>query len=92
MEKLKSSTAMSKFCCVTNLIRFMMNDSKMGTPSSARIIEYVDLALIALEIVYHTNGAEVEGLTDRNGHKCKGVGEGKSVSWVGERTKGEGRE
>ena len=27
-------------------------DSKMGTPSSARIIEEVDLSLKALEIVY----------------------------------------
>ena len=31
--------------------------SKMGTPSSARIIEDVDLALKALEIVYLANGA-----------------------------------
>ena len=28
MEKLKSSTAMSKFCCVTDLIRFMMNEAE----------------------------------------------------------------
>ena len=28
MDKLKSSTAMSKFCCITNLIRFMMNESE----------------------------------------------------------------
>ena len=34
-------------------------DSKMGTPSSARIIEDVDLALKALEIVYRTNDAAV---------------------------------
>ena len=40
-----------------------------GTPSSARIIQYVDLTLKALEIVYRTNGAAVEGLADRNGHK-----------------------
>ena len=31
-------------------------DSKMGTPSSVRIIEYVDLVLKALEIVYRVNG------------------------------------
>ena len=53
----------------------------MGTPSSARIIEDVDLALKALEIVYLANGAAVEGLADRNGHRQKVVGEGKSVSW-----------
>ena len=41
----------------------------MGTPSSARIIQDVDLALKALEIVYRENGASVEGLTDRNGHR-----------------------
>ena len=28
MEKLKSSTAMSKFCCIANLIRFMMNEAE----------------------------------------------------------------
>ena len=34
-------------------------DSKMGTPSSARIIKDVDLALKALETVYRKNGAAV---------------------------------
>ena len=47
-----------------------------GTPYSAKTIEDVDLALKALEIVYHTNGAAVEGLADRNGHRRKEVGEG----------------
>ena len=55
----------------------------MGTLSSARIIEYVDLVLRALEIVYHANGGEVEGLVDRNGHRSKELGKGKSVSWGG---------
>ena len=64
----------------------------MGTPSSARIIEDVDLALKALEIVYLENGASVEGIADRNGHRRKVVGEGKSVSWGGTRFKGKGRE
>ena len=64
----------------------------MGTPSSARIIQDIDLALKALEIVYLENGAAVEGLADRNGHMRKVVGEGKSVSWGGVRTKGKGRE
>ena len=54
-------------------------DSKMGTPSSERIIQDVDLALKALEIVYRENGASVEGLPDRNGHKRKVVGKGKRV-------------
>ena len=67
-------------------------ESKMGTPSSERIIQDVDLALKALEIVYHTNGAAVEGMADRNGHIRKVVGEGKSVSWGGALTKGKGRE
>ena len=40
----------------------------MGTLSSARIIEDVDLALEALEIFYRANGAAVEGLVGRNGH------------------------
>ena len=64
----------------------------MGTPSSARIIEDVDLALKPLEIVYLENGASVEGLADRNGHRRKVVGKGESVSWGGARTKGKGRE
>ena len=63
----------------------------MGTPSLARIIEDLELALRALEIVYLENGASVEGLADRNGHRRKVVGEGKSVSWVGARTKCKGR-
>ena len=28
MDKLKSSTAMSKFCCITDLILFMVNESE----------------------------------------------------------------
>ena len=64
----------------------------MGTPSSERIIDDVDLALKALEIVYLANGASVEVLADRNGHRRVVVGEGKSVSWGGARTKGKGRE
>ena len=65
---------------------------KMGTPSLARIIQDVDLALKALEIVYRKNGATVEVLADSNGHRRKVVGEGKIVSWEGARTKGKGRE
>ena len=69
-----------------------IRDSKMGTPSSVRIIEDVDLALKALGIFYRGNGAIVEGLADRNGHRKKELGRGKSVSWGGARTKGEGRD
>ena len=69
-----------------------IRESKMGTPSSAQIIQDVDLALKALEMVYRANGAAVEGMSDRNGHIHKVVGEGKSVSWGGARTKGKGRE
>ena len=36
--------------------------------------------------------AAVEGLADRNGHRWKVVGEGKSVSWGGAQTEGKGRE
>ena len=48
-----------------------VQESKMGTPSSARIILDIDLALKALEVVYHANGDAVEGLVDRNGHRRK---------------------
>ena len=44
----------------------------------------------ALKIVYLENGASVQGLADRNGHRRNVVGEGKSVSWGGARTKGKG--
>ena len=57
----------------------------------ARIIQDVNLALKALEIVYRKNGAAVEGLNDRNGHRQKVVGEGNSVIRGGARTRGKGR-
>ena len=41
----------------------------MGTLSSARIIQYVDLALKALEIFHHANVDAVDGLADGNGHR-----------------------
>ena len=63
-----------------------------GTSSSARIIKYVNLELKALEILYRENGAAVEGIADRNGHRRKVVGKAKSVRSGGARTKGEGRE
>ena len=46
------------------------------TPSSSRIIEDVDISLEELEIVFHANGAAVEDILDRNGHRRKQVGEG----------------
>ena len=57
-----------------------------------RTIQDVDMALKALEIIYRANGSVVAGLADRNGHRRKVVGEGKSVSSGGARTKGNGRE
>ena len=66
-------------------------ESKIGTPSSARIIKDVDLALKALGIVYRKNGAAVEGLAGRNVHRRKVVGEGKRVIWGGAKTKRKGR-
>ena len=60
-----------------------IRESKMGTPSSARIIKHVDMVLKTLEIVFRANGASVEGLADRNGHRRKVVGEGESISWGG---------
>ena len=63
----------------------------MGTPSSERNIQDVDLALKSLEIFYRANGDAVEGLADSNGHRRKVLGEGKRVSWGGARTKGKWR-
>ena len=67
-------------------------ESKMGTPSSERIIQYVDLALKALEIVYRANESSVEGLADRNVNRRKVVVEGEIVSLEGVHTKGKGRD
>ena len=67
-------------------------ESKMGTHSLARIIQDVNWALKALEIVYGKNGAVVEGMDDRNGHIRKVLGEGESVSWGDAQNKGKGRE
>ena len=43
-----------------------------------------------MEIVFYVNDAAVEGILDRYGHKKKEVGEEKSFSRGGARTKGEG--
>ena len=65
-------------------------DSQMGgTTYSARIIQDDDLALKALKMMYHTNGASFEGLADRNVYRRKEVGEGENVSRGGAQTKGE---
>ena len=61
------------------------------TPSSARVIEDVDCALEALEIVFRANGAAFEGITGRNGHILNELGEGRGVSLVCAQTKVEGR-
>ena len=52
-------------------------ESKMGTPSSSRIIKKNYMELKALEIVYRKNGSAVDGMADRNVHRQKVVGEGK---------------
>ena len=72
-------------------LKCIWNSQMVGTPYSSRIIKDVDMALKALEIVYCKNGAVVEGLADRNGHRRKEVGKGESVSWGNVKTKGEGR-
>ena len=69
-----------------------IQESKMGTPSLESIIKDVEQASKTLEILYDTNRDKFEGIADRNGHRRKVVGEGKSVSWGGVRTNGEGRE
>ena len=66
-------------------------ESKVGTPSSARIIEDVDMVLKATKLFYRTNGAAVVGLAVRNVHRRKVVGKVKSVSWGILWTKGKER-
>ena len=66
-------------------------NSQMGGKSySSGIIKDVDMALKALEIVYHATGAVVDVLANRNGHRRNEVGVGKSFSWGDAQTKGEG--
>ena len=45
----------------------------MGTPSSSRIIEDIDMALKALETIFFENGATVEGLAVSNVHRRRVV-------------------
>ena len=45
-----------------------IRESITGTPYSVSIINDVDLALKALEIVIHSNGSAVEGIADNIGH------------------------
>ena len=55
-------------------------ESKMITPSLARIVQDVSMTLKVLEIFHRANGDALEGLTDSNVHRQKVVGKGKSVS------------
>ena len=51
MDKLKSSTAMSKFCCITDLIHFMTNEAEKLMKGSVHeddlFIVHDDLVLIS---------------------------------------------
>ena len=64
----------------------------MGTTSSERIIEDVDLTLNELETLCCENEEAIEELDDRNVHKWEVVSVGESVSWEGAQTRGKGRE
>ena len=58
-------------------------ESETGSTSLAQVVEDVDQALDALEIVYCAHGAAVEGLADQNGHRQQVVGDEKSGRWGG---------
>ena len=47
----------------------------------------VNMELKALEIFYRANGAAVEGIADRNGHRRRVLGDGKKFSWIVARKK-----
>ena len=61
---------------ITRVLKRIWDLQMKGRPSSARTIEYVNLALEALDIVYRADGTAVEGPADRNGNIRKEVGEG----------------
>ena len=54
MENLKSSTAMSKFCCITNHIRFMIHEPEKVMNGSVHeddffIVQYALVLMITKE-------------------------------------------
>ena len=56
MEKLNSSIAMSKFCCITNLIHFMMNEAERLMKGSVHeedlfIVHYALVLITAKETI-----------------------------------------
>ena len=58
-------------------------ESEMRFPSSKQIIEDVDRALEAFDIVYHAHGATFEGLVYCHGHRRPLLGDEKSGRWGG---------
>ena len=57
LEKMKSSTAMSKLCCITDLIRFMMNEAEKLMKGSVHednfFITHNDLVLMKSKETIH---------------------------------------
>ena len=51
VDKLKSSTAMSKFCCITDPIRFMMNEAEKQTKG---LVHEVDFFTVHNDLVLMT--------------------------------------
>ena len=56
VEKLKTSSSMSRFCCITDLIRFMMKEAENLMKGSVHeddfFIVHDDLVLISVKDVY----------------------------------------
>ena len=67
VEKLKSSSSMSKFCSITDLIRFMMEEEEKLTKGS---IHEDDFFIFHDAIVLMTTKETIKWMKDNNCFNC----------------------
>ena len=63
VEKLKSSSSMSKFCCITDLIRFMMKESEKLMKGS---VHEDDLFIVHNALVLMTSKETIKWMKENN--------------------------
>ena len=67
VEKLKSSTEMSKFVCITNLIRFMMNEAETLMKGS---VHEDDLYIVHNDLVLMTTKEKINWMKEKGYLHC----------------------
>ena len=93
MEKLKSSTSMSKFCCITNLIFFMMDEAEKPMKGSVHEDDFyiVHDALVLMTAKETINWTKEKGYLHRwllplnglqDGTPCAGCPVGNSPEFM----------